>query len=117
MESLKHFSFEEKVDLDTIVLSPSDVYSNKGVQELKSGIKEEQFEDDTDIIDNSDQQSSSIVNEPKSIVNEHEFKEPMLNESNEDLMIDSQIFDHGKSILPSNDKTRSARNKNRFQNI
>ena len=53
MESWQHSSFEEKVDLDTIVLFPSDVSSSKGVQELNSGIKEEQFQDDTDIIVNS----------------------------------------------------------------
>ena len=37
MESWQHSRFEEKVDLDTIVLSPSDVYSNEGVQKLNSG--------------------------------------------------------------------------------
>ena len=37
MERWQNSSFEEKVDLDTIVLSSSDVYSNKGVQKLNSG--------------------------------------------------------------------------------
>ena len=37
MEGWQHSSFEEKVDLDTIVLSSSDVYSNGGVQKLNSG--------------------------------------------------------------------------------
>ena len=77
MESWQHSSFEENVDLDTIVLSSSDIYSSTGVQESNSGIKEEQFEDITDIIDisaDNDVKTEKVkLMEEKSAINRIEF--------------------------------------------
>ena len=77
MESWQHSSFEENVDLDTIVLSSSDIYSSTGVQESNSGIKEEQFEDITGIIDisaDNDVKTEKVkLMEEKSAINRIEF--------------------------------------------
>ena len=77
MESWQHSSFEENVDLDTIVLSSSDIYSSTGVQESNSGIKEEQFEDITGIIDisaDNDVKTEKVkLMEEKNAINRIEF--------------------------------------------
>ena len=53
MEDFKHSSLEEKVDLDTLVLCSSDLYSNMEVEGFNNRVKEELSEDDSDIIDSS----------------------------------------------------------------
>ena len=53
MEDFQHSSFEEKVDLDTLVLCSSDLYSNMEIKEFNNSVEEEQSEDDSDIDDNS----------------------------------------------------------------
>ena len=122
MESWQHSRFEEKVDLDTIVLSPSDVYSNEGVQELNSGIKEEQFEDDTDIIDNSahnDVKTDKVkLMEEKSDINCYEF--PRIHEMESEsfnpdaLEIETKddLIDEPKnlqsSLIPSEDSIKKS---------
>ena len=53
MEDWQHHSLEEKVDLENLVLLPSDSYSNEGLNKYSHEVKEEPFESNIDI-DNSD---------------------------------------------------------------
>ena len=52
MEDWQNSSFEEKVDLDNLVLFPPESYPISGISELRSGIKEELSEEDADVIEN-----------------------------------------------------------------
>ena len=54
MEDWQHHSLEEKVDLENLVLLPSDSYSNEGFDKYSCKIKEEPVENNI-VIDNSDQ--------------------------------------------------------------
>ena len=47
MEDFQHSSLEEKVDLDTLVLCSSDLYSNMEIKEFNNSVKEEQYEGDS----------------------------------------------------------------------
>ena len=53
MEDLQNSSLEEKVDLDTLVLCSSDLYSNMEINKFNNSIEKEKCKDDSDIIDNS----------------------------------------------------------------
>ena len=53
MEDWQHHSLEEKVDLENLVLLPSDSYSNEGFDKYSCKIKEEPVENSI-VIDNSD---------------------------------------------------------------
>ena len=58
IEDLELSSFEEKVDLETLVLYPSEPYINEGIEEEIFRIKDEQLENET----NNDISETAIPN-------------------------------------------------------